>query len=632
MRIYRARDGRLLKTFRAATELYDAALSPDGKLAAAAGADGRVWLWDVDAGTPPRHLNHEAPVAGVAWSPSGDVLVSVGLAPSPSARLWNPSTGTLLHPLPHPLPLKAAVFSPDGRRLATYGDGPLARIWDVRTGILVSKLEPPMSDPDLKVTSAAFGPAGDVIVTGRGNFGRLWGVETGIERMMFAPHASTVTDVAFSPDGDRVATASRDSIARIWTVATGELSETLAGHAGLGINDVDFSPDVDARAMVSAGADGTASYSAAGQRSVALLGHDEAVLSASFSPDGRSILTASEDGTARLWDPFGEPVPKDLARYSSDVTTVAVDPTGSRIAVGREDGGVQVLAPNRRVISTPTTGIRRTVSVGWAGETLMAATSAGRVRIWDDSGRGALRELLHGSGIRAAAISRNGTLVATAGNDGTVRLWRLPGGTPETLDHDAAVTSVAFDATGRLVATGSGQAAYIWRTSDVELVEKLPLESEAGEVTAVAFGDQGRRRFLATASSPDFRIRVWDVRTRESVNTFIGHEGRVTGVSFSPDGRWLASASLRKAGVWQIGKSGLERNFLFFVAPLYGQQGPVTSIAFTRNQTIVMGTSHGEKAPYGAVRSYRCSLCRGLPQLVTVAKAKLKNLKREAAR
>ena len=145
LRIYRALDGRLLKTFRAATELHDAALSPDGKHAAAAGADGRVWLWDVNTGTP-RHFNHEAPVTGVAWSPAGDVLVSVGKAPSPSARLWDPSTGSLLHPLPHLLPLKAAVFSPDGRRVATYGDGPVARIWDVGTGILVSKLEHPPGD------------------------------------------------------------------------------------------------------------------------------------------------------------------------------------------------------------------------------------------------------------------------------------------------------------------------------------------------------------------------------------------------------------------------------------------------------------------------------------------------------
>jgi WD40 repeat protein len=634
LRIYGARDGRLLKTFRATTRLADAALSPDGKLAAAAGVDGRVWLWDADSEAL-RHLNHEAPVSGVAWSPAGDVLVSVGAAPSPSARLWDPSSGTLLHQLPHLLPLNAAVFSPDGRRLATYGDGPVARIWDVGTGILVSTLEHRVSDPVLPVTSAAFSPSGDAIVTGRGRFARLWDVETGIERATFAPHTGTVPAVAFSPNGDQVATASHDSIVRIWKAATGELESAPNSHAGFAINDVEFSPEKDSGAWVTAGADKTASYSASGQRSVALLGHDDAVLSASFSPDGRSILTASADGTARLWDPFGEPVPKALALYTSDVTSVAVDPTGSQIAVGRSDGSVEVLAPNRRVLSARSLGRRRIVSVGWAAEqTLMAATQLGRVRIWEGAGRELLHELDHESRIQAAAISRDGRLVATAGNDGIVRLWRLPAETYRELAlGDDAVTSVAFDPKGRLVAAGSGNTAYVWRTSGGPPVKKLGPNGEASRVvTDVAFGDGGS--LLATASS-DGNARVWNLPSGVLVNTLRRHQGTITALAFSQDGRWLATAGARKAGVWQVGDSNLDGNFLFFVAPLLTQQAPLTSIAFTRDQTIVMGSSHLEAPPHdvpGAVRSYRCSLCRGLPQLVSMAKGKLASIEREAAR
>jgi WD40 repeat protein len=634
LRVYEAGDGRLLQTFRAATELKDAALSPDGKLVAAAGADGRVWVWDVDTGAL-RHFNHEAPVTGVTWSPTGDVLVSVGLVPSPSARLWDPSTGTLLHPpLPHLLPLKAAVFSPDGRRLAAYGDGPVARIWDVGTGILVTSLEHPPGD--IPVTSAAFGPAGDMIVTGRGRFARLWDVETGKERVTFTPHTGNVTDVAISLDGKQVATASLDSLVRIWTAATGELESAPNSHAGFAINDVEFSPDQNSGgAFVTAGADTTASYSASGQRSVALLGHDGAVRSATFSPDGHAILTASEDGTARLWDPFGEPVPKVLAHYSSDVRSVAVDPTGARIAVGRADGSVEVLAPNRHVLSRRSLGRRQIVSVGWAEEqTLMAATALGRVRIWGGAGRELLHELDHESRIQAATISRDGRLVATAGNSGTVRLWRLRDETYRQLKPgDSAVTSVAFDPMGRLLATGSGNSAYVWRTSGGPPIKKLEPNGGADNVvTDVAFGDRGR--LLATASN-DGNARVWNVRTGVLVNTLSRHQGTITALAFSPDGRWLGTAGARKAGVWQVRKSNLDGNFLFFVAPLRTQQGPLTSIAFTRNQTIVMGSNHLAGPPYdvpGAVRSYTCSLCRGLPHLVSAAKAKLESLRREAAR
>jgi WD40 repeat protein len=534
----------------------------------------------------------------------------------------------LLHnPLQHSAPLEAAIFSPDGRRVATYGAGHLVRIFDVKTGLLVSSLEHPVNA--LPVTGAAFSPGGDLIATSRGNVARLWDVETGVPRITYQPHTGTVTDVAFSPTGEQLVTASSDTIARIWTTATGALVTTTSGHTGLGINDVDFSPDKEAQAIVSAGTDGTLRYSAPGQNSIPLLGHESAVLGASFGTDGRSILSASADGTARLWDPYGEPVPKTLKTYSSDVTTVAVDPTGSRIAVGRDDGGVEVLSPGRRVISTPVTGIRRTVSVGWAGETtLMAATSAGRVRIWGDSGRGSVREFLHGSGIRAAAISRDGKQVATAGQDRVVRLWRLSSGTSRTLEHDAAVTAVAFDETGQLLASASGKQAFVWRTSDAERFRTLDPGAEADDVTGVAFGGHGR---LATLDRGG-KARIWSFRSEKLVNTLIRHGGAIGGLSFSPDGRWLVTAGLRKAGVWQVGDSDLEGHFLFFVAPPRRQQGNLTSVVFSRNRRIVMGSTRVEGVPYGAIRSYRCQLCGRLPELVGIARGKLAHLEAEARR
>jgi WD40 repeat protein len=265
----------------------------------------------------------------------------------------------------------------------------------------------------------------------------------------------------------------------------------------------------------------------------------------------------------------------------------------------------------------------------------MAATALGRVRIWGGAGQYLLHELDHESRIQAAAISRDGRLVATAGNNGIVRLWRLPDETYRELKPgDSAVTSVGFDPTGRLLATGSGNAAYVWRTSGGPPMRKLEPNGGADNVVRdVAFGDRGR--LLATASN-DGNARVWAVRTGLLVNTLSRHQSAITALAFSPDGRWLATAGARKAGVWQVRDSNLDGNFLFFVAPLRSQQAPLTSIAFTRNQTIVMGADRlvdpAHNVPYGVVRSYKCWLCQELPQLVSTARPILRSLKREAAR
>jgi WD40 repeat protein len=269
------------------------------------------------------------------------------------------------------------------------------------------------------------------------------------------------------------------------------------------------------------------------------------------------------------------------------------------------------------------------VSVGWAGETLMAATDVGRVRIWKDFGQGPMRELQHLPRVRSAAISQSGKLVATAGSDGIVRLWRLPSGTFRPLKHDTDVRSVAFDASGRLLAAASGRQVYLWRTTDGELLEKLDPGTEAGDLTGVAFGDGDR---LLATSARDGVARIWSVRSRKLLNTLVRHGGAIAGLSFSTDGRWLATAGLRKTGVWQVGPSDLEGHFLFFVAPPRDQQGTLTSVAFSRNRTILMGSGLSDKVSYGAVGSYRCQLCGRLSQLLRIAKGKLAHLQAEARR
>ena len=382
-------------------------------------------------------------------------------------------------------------------------------------------------------TSAAFSPQGDFVVTG----GRDQQGPRGCGKPRAAicgrrsgRDAGQVVDVAFSSDGARVVTACLDSLARLWNVANGAVDDAFRGHAEA-VLDVHF-----AALRGLSGRHGKRRWNrpllGAGPAACTLLGHKRDVLGASFRPgDGDSILTTSEDGFARLWDPFGEPPLRLLARADQAVTAVAVNSDGSLVASGRENGGVQVLTPDGQVRTTFSLGSRPIASVGWTKEgTLLAASTNGRAQIRADSGRQLARELNHRGRIRAAAISRDGALAATAGQDGNVRLWRLPGGTPlRVLDHDGPVISVAIDPAGRTIASASGSAAFLWPVAGGEAKPFRDSDSE-GTVTRVALGKRG---LLATASD-DSDARLWNIQRGTLVKRLSGHMDGLRGSPSAP--------------------------------------------------------------------------------------------------
>jgi WD40 repeat protein len=614
IRVYRS-NGTLMRGFNAGAIVNDAALSRNGTLVAAAGEDGRVRIWNVATGAL-RTIDHDAPVRGLAWSPTADILVTVGSGSAPSARVWNASTGTRLHVLRHPLGLETASFSRDGSRFVTLGKGRVARVFDVETGALLATLEHPTGE----ITSAAFGPGGKLVVTGgRDRVARVWEVATGEQRFVLTSPSGQVLDVAFSSNGKWIATAGTDSVARIWDARDGSLEDVLHDHGGPPVNDVEFAPGSD-WAVVTAGDDGTARYWAPGQQPVPLLGHSRHVVTASFSPNGRWILTAGRDHTARLWDPYAEPQLHQVTRHERAVRAVAVNGLGTKIASGGADGVLRVTTTGGEVLETLSLG-RPIVSVAWARrERLIAAMGNGEVRIWARGGKQLLATVNHDDPIRAATISPDGAFVATAGQDGHVRVWRVAGAAHlRTLDHPDSVAALAFDPAGRVLATASGPVAFLWRVSDGRQLGRL--EGHGDDITAVAFG--GRGRLLAT-SSDDRDARTWYVRTRKLARRFVGHGGPVAGVALSSDSRWLATAGPRKVGIWQIAKSDLPRNFLFFVA---GNAGTLSSVAFSpRNWTVVTGSLDG------SVRSYGCLVCGGLRELRALAKPRLNRLAAESKR
>ena len=213
--------------------------------------------------------------------------------------------------------MRGVAFSPDGTLLATASNDDTARTWDAATG------QPAPPSPDTRTGSAPWRshPTAPSSPPHPTTTARTWDAATGNHRTTLTGHNGHVNAVAFSPDGTLIATASNDHTARIWNVAEvpdartsrmGRLpwrrttpsitaSITLTGHHGL-VNDVAFDPS--GQRVLTASGDGTIRIwrLADGTAEHILTGHDGPVTSISLSRRGRILASASTDGTARLWD------------------------------------------------------------------------------------------------------------------------------------------------------------------------------------------------------------------------------------------------------------------------------------------------------------------------------------------
>ncbi|MDR3637612.1 MAG: serine/threonine protein kinase [Isosphaeraceae bacterium] len=283
-------------------EVWDAAVSPDGRTVASASFDHTVRLWDVAAGQPRRTLNgHTERVYSVAFNADGSRLVSASA--DRTAIVWDARSGDLLYILRGHLDnVRCATFNPAGDRVATVSwDGTL-RIWEAATGLPADTIPAGAG----RMTRVAFSPDGRLVALG-GTAGRaeVWDHATGRLAQTFLGHTQPVLSVAFSPDGRRIASTagfmtSDSGVVKVWDVASGREAVSF-GHSGM-LERVTFSPD--GLRLATAGWDGNVTLwdAASGAEVLSLPGHKGRVWGVNFAPLGDSLVSAGEDGTVMLWD------------------------------------------------------------------------------------------------------------------------------------------------------------------------------------------------------------------------------------------------------------------------------------------------------------------------------------------
>lgn len=270
------------------------AYSPDGRRIAAACKDGTARVWDARTVTPRFSFRHDDAVRGVAFSHEGTRLATA--CEDGFARVWELATGETVAVVGFPgTQIRSVSWSPDGARLVTALDGNAARVWDVALQGLLFPLGDPMTT---NAFDAAWSPRGDRIATADlDGTVRIYDGRTGEEQVVCRGHSGNAIRVRWSPDGSRLASGSNDGSARVWNPATGQTVAVCRG-AGGAERTVDWTPD-GTRLVVPGHPEAGLWDARTGDRVGSLEVPDYANV-AVFAPDGNALAVAGKTAI-RFW-------------------------------------------------------------------------------------------------------------------------------------------------------------------------------------------------------------------------------------------------------------------------------------------------------------------------------------------
>jgi WD40 repeat protein len=356
-------------------------------------------------------------------------------------------------------------------------------------------------------------------------------------------HAATVRATAWSADGHRIITASRDGTARIWDARTATTEHVLRGHDGM-VDGAAWAPN--GRHVATASRDRTVRVwdTRSGSCVATLTAFGDFARAVAWSPDGGRLAATSRDRIVRVFTAGTWELAAALVGHGDDVWGVAWSPDGERLASASHDRTAIIWDADTGSMALRLDDHGSFVEgVAWAPDGVSLATTSGnsRLQIWDASDGQLRRTMMPGRDpVWAASWSSDGSRIACACGDGTARIWNAVSGEEltELRGHGDVVWSIAWSADDERLVTGSEDGtARIWK-STARGAEAVLIAGHLAEVTAVVVRPGGER--LASGSR-DGTIRLWDAETAGPVAVATGHRGGVTQVSWSPDGTAIAS-------------------------------------------------------------------------------------------
>ena len=571
---------RLITQLPASPSIERLRLSPTGNLLAVstrnARGDRTVEVWDVPARKIRATLAQPAPVRSLAFSsPDGTLLASFDIKGNIAVVEWasNHTLTNLSVPPPRHVYAGVVDFSPDGSRVAIGEDYGRMSLLNWRTGTIMTMTN--LTQGGEAVTALAFSTTTGLLAVGFGSIIRFWDADSGQPRGQITNQTGSVGALAFTADGQLLASASRDRTVRVWRVTDQAELRCWRGHEGEGLT-LAFLPD--GKTLVSGCKVRTAcfwdvtaanrpsghtsleiSYGIGAKAEVQLQGFAHGALDPkvvhrfgfTFTPDGHSFITTDPDGFLGVWDTRSVQPTEKLSELGSNNWGVALSPDGHWLATGDASEKVHIWdwTARRRVASFKVPfewqgrlEFSRSGRFFWAGVAFNDGTT--RFRFWrTEDWQEVPLPGVQVADIYWAEFSPNDRFLAIGYRTGAVRLWDFPSGQHETTftNQVDSVSAVVFSPDGRMLASTSYDGTVSLRDLFAHR-EVATLRGHVGGVWSAAFSPDGRRLATGGSDARDALI-LWDLATQRELLSLQGEGKFFQHVAFSPDGSTLMAAS-----------------------------------------------------------------------------------------